>query len=254
MPAKRTLRASGRSRAPPQAAHVTSSRNVSSRSRVCGLVAVTYSFSKSVTKPGKFAVAAPESLNRRRLPLRERRVPLNPARVQETAQPTACIARVAACDAPFHAATAPLASDNAGSGKHQLLIELHSRPQPLAHRARPIGAIEAERSRLDLLEAGFAVRARVECAEQLVLPGFTSRLLLAALFAAAVALAAHLITGDQRPFAVRERQLNRLGQPVANAFANHNAIDHRLDRVILPRLKLRWMLDIDHLAIHACPQ
>ena len=58
-----------------------------------------------------------------------------------------------------------------------------------------------------------------------------------------------LVRGQHRAVAVADRQLDRLGQPVANPLANHHAIDHRLDVVRPLADQLGRLVDVDHLAV-----
>ena len=115
----------------------------------------------------------------------------------------------------------------------------------LARRAGAVGTVEAERARLELLEADLAVRAGVQRAVELLVP----RLLAAR---SRRAVGRRLEVADQhRPFAVRERQPRRLGQPRLDPLADHDAIDDRFDRVILARRQLADLVDVEHFAVDA---
>ena len=55
-------------------------------------------------------------------------------------------------------------------------------------------------------------------------------------------------------FAMRDAQPKRFGQPVGDPFADHHPIDHGLDAMVLPRVQLRRIIDIDDFAVDARPQ
>ena len=66
------------------------------------------------------------------------------------------------------------------------------------------------------------------------------------------AIARGLEIADQHgAFAVRERQSRRLGQAGFDARADHDAIHHRVDLMVLARRQVADLIDVQHFAIDA---
>ena len=139
-------------------------------------------------------------------------------------------------------------------GHDQIGVEPDANAEPLARRANPVGAVETERPRLQLLVADLAVGTGVQRAEEHFVPdfltngstattgrGFTEILLRFRLLL--------LVNGQHQPFAVSNGQLDRLGQPAADTRANHHAIDHGLDMVRLVAVRLGRVVYVDHVAV-----
>ena len=111
------------------------------------------------------------------------------------------------------------------------------RPQPLALRTRSVGAVEAERARLQLLIADFAVGACIKRAEQTIVPN-------------AAGVRSLFVSSQHQPVAVLNRQIDRFGDAGTNALAHYHAIDDSLDVMRFLRDQRGRRVDIDQLAVN----
>ena len=120
---------------------------------------------------------------------------------------------------------------------HQLLVKHPLRPQPRTGRAGPVGIVERERTRLQLLKRDHAVRAGVLLGKERLggLPVRPDRL------------------DPQDPHAQLERQLHRIGQPTPDRRARHQPVHHRVDMMLLVLVQRRHVIKRHHLAVHPHP-
>ncbi len=159
-------------------------------------------------------------------------------------------------------------------GHDELGVELLIGPQPFAHGAGAVRAVEAERARHDRFVADAAFQAGGEGAVEFVAPlavgvAFGSagafavaglravamaRVVVAA-FAAAVLAAVAAIAGKnarQRPsFAQTHGELQRIGQPALYSLADDDAVDHRFDVVRFARGQRRDFVEVEYFAVDA---
>ncbi len=135
----------------------------------------------------------------------------------------------------------PVGERERGVGHDQLGVDLEPRAQPGAGRAGAVGGVEREVARGRLLEAQPAVGAGQVLAEGdgLVLLGPLGR--------------RHRHLG--RATGEAERRLDRLGQPLADAVAADQAVDHHLDGVLLVAGQVHVLAvgQLDHLAVDPDP-
>ena len=107
--------------------------------------------------------------------LLQRRVPADAGLRRGTGARWFWCFRNAAGVSPFQGAIAPAASERLASGRTSSGSNATRRPKPLARRTRPVGTVEAERPRLQLLVADLAVGAGVLRAEEPVVPDAARR-------------------------------------------------------------------------------
>ena len=136
----------------------------------------------------------------------------------------------------------PAGQGQALVGQHQLRIELLVHAETFAARAGPVRAVETEGPRLQFLVADLAARAGVFRAEQPLVP------------AVAVGRWPLLVEGQDQSAAVPDGQVNRLGQPRPDAFADHDTVHHGLDVMRFLRHQRRRILDVGRLAVDPGPQ
>mgnify|MGYP001179974871 CR=1 FL=1 len=117
----------------------------------------------------------------------------------------------------------------------QFLGELKKLTKPLTFRTSPKGRVEAEESRLELLDGARGVlRARVVLRIGGVLPALTGG------------------DGDvDAPLPCAKRGLHRVREALAHTVARHEAIDHDLDVVLELLLQLRDIRELHRLAVDA---
>ena len=107
----------------------------------------------------------------------------------------------------------PGAQRLAGIGNHQIGVEEHPGPEPVAGGAGAEGVVEGEQAGLDLVDG----EARDRAGEL----GREDR-----------AVAAVGVLRDRDPFGQREGGLQRIGEPVAGIRPDHQTVDDNLDVVL----------------------
>ena len=125
-----------------------------------------------------------------------------------------------------------------GIGDDELGIHLEPRPQPVARGARPVGRVEREVARVQLVEGHPAVRAGEVLRERLEL--------LVAL------VGRHGDRGD--PLGQLEGRLDAVGDSAADALLGHQAVDHDLDRVLEVLGQPDRLGEIAHLPVDPGPR
>ncbi len=131
-----------------------------------------------------------------------------------------------------------LADREVGVGHDELGIDLETRSEPVAGGTRPVGRVEREVARRQLLEREAAVSARERLREVLEL------------LAPVVCL-----DRDRRDaLGELERGLDRVGHATADVGLGHEPVDHDLDRVLVGLRKPDRLGELAHLAVDAGPR
>src|SRR5690606_13155911 len=116
-------------------------------------------------------------------------------------------------------------------GQHARLVELEHRAQPVARGARAERRVEREQAGLELLQRAVGVkRAGVLLGIDGVAPGGESRRLVAL-----------LARDDDRAVADAQRGLDRVGDALAALGVHDDAVDDRLDGVLLVATEVRGL-------------
>ena len=120
-----------------------------------------------------------------------------------------------------------------GIRHHQFLVELHLAADTAARGTRTVRIVERKHTRRKLRQADAAVDAGKILAEH-------------------QKLAVHHLHIDNA-LAELQRRFQRIGQPLANALAQHKTVNHDLDGVFLVLFQRHFLARVVNLPVHAHP-